>query len=136
MAKFFCYLLIYSAATGILSGCMNNVEDITGTEFPAEVTYSKDIQPIFSASCAGSGCHIPNATNGVTLTSYSAAINSIGQSYGTHIIKPFNADDSPLVDKIEPNPTKGVRMPLTGGYLSANDIAKIKAWINSGAPEN
>lgn len=136
MAKSCFCLLIYSMAFISFTGCLTNVEDITGSNIPAEVTYSKDIQPIFSASCAGSGCHIPNATNGVALSSYAAVINSVGQTYGTHIIKPFDAEGSPLVDKIEPNPTHGARMPLTGGYLNADDIARIKAWINAGASEN
>ncbi len=136
MAKSCCHLLIFLLAFVVLNGCLTNMEDISESDIPAEVTYSNDIQPIISASCGGSGCHIPNTTNGVNLSSYSAIMNSIGQTYGTHIVKAFDADNSPIIDKIEPNPTHGARMPLTGGYLNANEIAKIKAWINAGATEH
>lgn len=119
------------------SGCMTNLEDISTNEIPPTfVSFSEDIQSIFNSSCSGSGCHIPNTTNGVNLSSYSSAMNSIGLAYGTAVIKPGDAENSPLVDKIQPNPENGVRMPQTGGYLTPTEINLIIAWIDAGAENN
>ena len=96
----------------------------------AQIDYESDIQPIFSNNCVS--CH--GGTSGVTLSNYSAAINSIGAQYEVRVITPGNADNSPLVDKIEDNPQFGDRMPQ-GGQLSSDEINKIKQWINEGANE-
>lgn len=122
----------------LFTGCMNNIEDISNGEIPNpdEVSFSNDIQPIISASCAGSGCHIPNTTNGVNLSSHSDILNSIGNQYGTLIVIPGNPGASPLMDKINPDPEFGQRMPLTGGYLTPAEIKKIEIWIANGAEDN
>lgn len=103
---------------------------IISTAAIAQVDYATEIQTIFNASCTS--CH--GGQSGVTLTSYSATINSVGAQYGTNIVIAGNADGSPLVDKIEPNPQFGGRMPNSQG-LSQDQIDKIKAWINEGANE-
>lgn len=99
----------------------------------AQVDYASQIQPIFSSYCTS--CH--GGQNGVTLSSYEAVINSIGQQYGTNIVVPGDADASPLVDKISnSNPEYGVRMPQNGPpYLSPDQINLIVAWINEGASQ-
>lgn len=119
-------------------GCINNTEDISTTpDFdPNEISYSTDIQPIFSSSCGGSGCHIGSSTNGVNLSSYSSVMNSSGAVYGGPIVVPGEPDNSPLVDKIKPNPSFGSRMPTTGQFLTPMEIAKIEAWITGGAQDN
>lgn len=103
---------------------------IISTAAVAQVDYATEIQTIFNASCTS--CH--GGQSGVTLTSYSATINSVGAQYGTNIVVAGNASTSPLVDKIEPTPQFGGRMPQ-GGSLSQDQIDKIKAWINEGANE-
>lgn len=122
------------------NGCINNVEDITSDVpiDPNDVSYLNDIQPIFNSSCAGSGCHIntTNFSNGVNLTNYNSVMNSVGAAYGTNIVMPGEPDQSPIVDKIEPNPENGVRMPSTGEYLTTEEIETIKAWIEGGAEDN
>lgn len=122
----------------LLNGCINNVEDISSNSNidPDEISYSEHIQPIFTNSCGGSGCHIPNSQSGVNLSGYTAVMNSAGTSYGKSVVVPGNADDSPLVDKIEPSPEFGVRMPSNGNYLTPDEINQIKAWINNGAEDN
>lgn len=96
----------------------------------AQVDYATDIQPIFNASCTS--CH--GGQSGVTLSSYQATMNSVGSQYGTEIVVPGEPDQSPLVDKIEPNPQFGSRMP-SGGSLSSDQINLIKQWIEEGASE-
>lgn len=96
----------------------------------AQVDYEADIQPIFDQSCTS--CH--GSSSGVTLTSYDAVMNSVGSQYGTEIVVPGEPDESPLVDKIEPDPEIGSRMPQ-GGSLSDDEIELIRTWIQEGANE-
>lgn len=97
----------------------------------AQVDYSEDIQPIFNQNCTS--CH--GSQNGVTLSSYDAVMSSVGSQYGTEIVVPNEPDQSPLVDKIEPNPEFGSRMPQGGPYLNDEQINLIKTWISEGANE-
>ncbi|MAL16946.1 MAG: hypothetical protein CL670_07815 [Balneola sp.] len=102
----------------------------TSAEVFAQVDYDDDIQPIFNSRCTS--CH--GGQSGVTLTSYNATMESIGTQYDKLIVIPGQPDASPLVDKIEPNPEFGVRMPQ-GGALSADQISLIRQWISEGANE-
>lgn len=120
------------------TSCMTNTEDLTGSDTinPEVVSYSGDVQPIFNQTCGGSGCHIQSSQNNVNLSSYSSTISSIGTNYGENIVVPGLPDSSPLVDKIEANPELGSRMPLTGGYLTPEEIQIIRTWISNGAEDN
>lgn len=131
-------LSILLLTTLFFTSCISNIEDVTigDTYDPPEISYSDDIQPIFTSSCGGSGCHINSSTNGVNLSSYSSVMNSVGSVYGTNIVIPGEPDESPLIDKIEANPDKGNRMPNGGPYLTADEINKIRAWIEGGAEDN
>tara|TARA_R100000005_G_C4945013_1_gene167933 strand:+ start:261 stop:635 length:375 start_codon:yes stop_codon:yes gene_type:complete len=122
----------------LFSNCINNVENLKTTDDidPEDVSYSADIQTIFTSSCGGSGCHVGSSINGVNVSSYNATMNSIGSQYGTEIVVPGNPDDSPLVDKIEANPEIGSRMPLGRSSLTPTEINQIRAWITGGAEDN
>lgn len=58
-------------------------------------------------------------------------MNSVGVQYQKKIVEPRNANASPLVEKIKPNPRLGNRMPI-GGALSSEQITSIENWINEG----
>ena len=103
---------------------------ISSMEVLAQVDYDDEIQPIFNASCTS--CH--GGQSGVSLTSYEATMNSVGDQYEKAIVIPGDADGSPLVDKIEPAPQFGSRMPQ-GGALSDEQISLIRQWITEGANE-
>jgi len=92
---------------------------------PDTVYYAKDIQPIFSAYCVGTGCHSGNSpAEGLDLTTYLKAMSG-GK------IKPFNAANSDVYQVlIDTDPDK--RMP-PAGPLPANKIDLIKKWINQGS---
>ena len=62
-------------------------------------------------------------------------MNSVGNNYGSNLVVAGNADESGLVDKIEPNPDHGSRMPI-GGTLTNSEIQTIRTWINEGAKNN
>ncbi len=99
----------------------------------AQIDYEEQIQPIFTSSCVS--CH--GGTNGVTLSSYDATMNSVGSQYNTNVVIPEEPDESPIVDKISSdNPQYGVRMPEGGPYLSDDEIDDIRQWIEEGAHES
>ncbi|TYP95178.1 hypothetical protein LX73_0474 [Fodinibius salinus] len=108
-----------------------------GNENPigTEPTFT-NVQQIFQQSCSGSNCHINQRTNNVRLDTYQNVIESRGTEYGKDIIQPGNAEGSPLVDKIEPNPDIPPRMPQGGNFLSDERIDQIRTWIDNGAKNN
>ena len=104
-----------------------------GDEIGTEPVFT-NIQKIFEQNCAS--CHIGSNTNGVQLDSYKNVIESVGDRYGINVVQPEDADGSPLVDKIEPNPEFGGRMPQGGSFLSQQRIDQIREWIDNGAENN
>ncbi len=126
MKKIYLPILIFS-----ISGCLSNVEDVTGVE-QTNVSFSADVQPILiSNGCVG--CH---SSGNFNLTDYQSLINSNGSQYGTNLIVIGDPDNSGLVDKIEPSPQSGNRMPTGGPFLTGNEIQTIRAWIQEGALNN
>jgi len=92
---------------------------IVGT-VSGQVDYSSQVQTIFNARCIS--CH--GATSGVTLTGYAATLSSVGNQYGKPVVAPGDTAESPLWDKINPNPAIGNRMPPFGP-LSEDNIETI-----------
>ena len=118
------------SATGTNGGNGGN----GGTQ-PPEPTFA-NVQEIFNNSCGGSGCHINRTESGVRLDGYDNVMNSVGQQYGTEIVQANEPDNSPLVDKIEPDPQFGDRMPQGRSPLTDDQIQLIRDWINQGAQNN
>ncbi|TDI71528.1 MAG: hypothetical protein E2O85_01980 [Bacteroidetes bacterium] len=105
---------------------------------PADpVSFSQDVLPLLTSSCAGSGCHIGESTSGVNLSSYSHVTLSQGIQYDREIVVASDASASPLVDKVKfQQPQFGSRMPQGRSPLSHADIVLIESWINDGAENN
>lgn len=101
---------------------------IVSTSILAQIDYSSQVQPIFDSNCIA--CH--GGTSGVTVTDYASVMGSIGVQYGGPIVIPTDTANSPLWDKINPNPQYGSRMPF-GGTLSSENINTIGQWILEGA---
>ncbi len=103
-------------------------------------SFSQDIQPVFTNSCAVSNCHNATAQAGLILLQNQAYANIVNvnstQDPSKKRVEPGNADNSYLVIKIEGRQTVGGRMPLGGGPLSSTNIQNIKNWINRGAKDN
>ncbi|HCI70337.1 MAG TPA: hypothetical protein DHV30_06965 [Balneola sp.] len=97
----------------------------------AQVDYGTEIQPILANNC--NSCH-SGGGNGFDSSPYNDLIASTSSTYNRNHIIPGDANNSPLVDKIEANPQVGSRMPQ-GGQLTTDQINKIKQWINEGANE-
>lgn len=114
-------------------GSNNNGNNNGGNEIGMEPTFT-NVEQIFTQNCGN--CHIGGTQNGVRLDSYDNVINSVGDQYGIEVVQPEDAEGSPLIDKIEPNPQFGSRMPEGGPYLSSDRINQIKEWIDEGAENN
>ena len=104
-------------------------------------SFSGDIQPIFSGSCAtSSACHQSPGQMGLILSS--------GQSYA--LLVNFNSVEVPALKRVRPSKVDssyvamkldgapGIvlsRMP-PGGALASDRIQMIKNWISKGALDN
>ena len=131
-------LLMSACSDGGMTSTDNDNDDMDPIENGDEEIGSEpvftNVLAIFEQSCAS--CHIGSSTNGVRLDSYENVIESVGDQYGAKVVQAGDADNSPLVDKIEPNPQFGNRMPQGGPFLSQERIDQIRAWINQGAENN
>lgn len=74
--------------------------------------------------------------SGLDLRSYTTLRTGGGRS-GAAIVIDHDPCASILVQKIEPGPPFGRRMPYNGPpYLSATDIQLVRDWISEGARDN
>ncbi|KAA9041084.1 hypothetical protein FW778_03320 [Ginsengibacter hankyongi] len=121
-------LLIYAGllffTSFVLSSCYKDVilPAVANTKPPQYVSFSTDLQPIFTANCALSGCHVKGSQ-----APYLSADVSYQQLLGGFVntIKP---EQSELYQQINGN--MQVHIP------NADDRRKIYDWIRNGAPNN
>lgn len=104
----------------------------------SNVSFANHIQPIFSTSCATSGCHSgAGAPEGLDLSAgvaYGNIVNvSSVQSPGTDLVKPGDPGNSYLVLKVEGS--VGQRMP-PASPLPQTQLDGIRTWVTEGANDN
>ncbi|MGD2047610.1 MAG: cytochrome c [Gemmatimonadota bacterium] len=96
---------------------------------PTEVTFNKDIAPILERSCIG--CHRSGGAGPMALTSYAEA-----RRYAQRI-----KDRTAIRDRMGAMPPwyvekdVGIQHYIGDPSLSDEDLAKIQAWVDNGAPE-
>lgn len=122
-------MLVVSLAIIFLGGCYNGTtldlsQDI---EITGEVTFSRDVIPVFEKNCSISGCH---NTNGISPDlSSDRAYNALANGGYIDIESP----ETSLVYEF----TSGKRtpvMPVSG--VDPTIAATILAWIQQGAQNN
>jgi WD40 repeat protein len=94
-----------------------------------EVSYDKQIRPIFQARCQG--CHQPAKAGGAYVMTSFEAMKKGGESEEAAIV-PSKPDESHLVEMITPSKGKA-EMPQDKPPLSAGEIELITRWIAQGA---
>lgn len=105
----------------------------------APVSFSTQVQPIFTNRCVNAGCH-PGGGAPFPLQASVSYGNLVGVTAtngpcaGDKRVLPFSADASALVKRLEG--TCGFQMPLGGTPLPADQIQLIRDWINQGAANN
>jgi hypothetical protein len=90
-----------------------------------EVTFSKDVAPIFERACQT--CHRPGSIAPMSLLSYKDArpwARSIREKVIKRVMPPWHIDRSVGVSKFKDDPS-----------LSDAEIATIVSWVDHGAPE-
>ena len=114
----------------------------TSTTVPT-VSFSADVQPIFTSHCAFAGCHagaLPSA--GMNLSAgqaYANTVNVASVECGTFFrITPNAPGSSYLLFKVMGSGPcfVGSMMPLIGSPLTAGEIQTISDWVSQGAANN
>jgi hypothetical protein len=109
------------------------------------MTLSKDVQPIFTTSCALAGCHRGSSPEeGLSLAAGETFASVVGvpssQASDLNLVEPGDPQMSYLFHKISGTQRsvggEGTRMPRNRAALKAADIEKIRLWIEQGAEEN
>lgn len=100
---------------------------VTQTPSPG-ISFALDIQPLFTARCAGTFCHVTGGIAPMSLQPGLAYANTRllvipGNSAGSYFVKRLTGEILP-------------RMPLAGAPLNTTELGLIKAWIDSGAVNN
>jgi hypothetical protein len=124
------------------SAPLHGEQEITiGITVGPSVSFSSQIQPIFTASCVNAGCH-PGGSAPFSLASgasYANLVNvsSIAGPCAVNMMRvlPGNPAASSLVNRLE-GTSCGVQMPLGGSPLPVSQLQLIRDWISQGAPNN
>ena len=119
----------------LISSTFLHLSDLPAAEeekVNADVSYWKDVRPIFQAHCQG--CHQPAKRGGeYDMTSF-APLLAGGESSEAAIV-PHDAESSYLISQI--TPSDGVaEMPKDAKPLSDAEIETITRWIASGAQDD
>lgn len=99
-----------------------------------EVSYYRDVRPIFQQHCQG--CHQPAKNQGSFVMTSHADLLKKGESTNPGVV-PGKPDDSELVRQLLPRKDgKTPAMPKNLPPLSERDISLIKKWIAQGARDD
>jgi hypothetical protein len=102
------------------------------TPTTVDVSFAKDVQPIFTQTCMP--CHAggKDAKGNYDMTSY-AGVMSNGEDAISNVL-PGNADSSTIYRRL--NDTVPPQMPKGRPALTAAQLATIQKWISQGAKNN
>ena len=97
---------------------------VVAAETPKQVTFAKDVAPIFQAKCQS--CHQPNSIAPMSLITYQDArpwARSIRDRVSTRQMPPWHID-----------PSVGVQKFKNDMSLTQEQIETVIAWVDAGAP--
>ena len=116
--------LLLFMGIGIVSCYQDVIIPPVATEAPPQfVSYSGDLQPLWNANCALSGCHVPGGQ-----VPYLTEDVSFDQLVGGGYVNTAKPEESKLWIALN-----GIMMPH---LPSASDRQKVFDWIRNGAPNN
>ena len=98
---------------------------LQAADTPKEVTFSRDIAPIFQRSC--DNCHRPGSIAPMSLLTYKDArpwARSIKEKVVRRVMPPWHIDRNVGITRFKDDPS-----------LSEAQIATIATWVDRGAPE-
>ena len=97
-----------------------------------DIEFNRDIRPLLSDRCFT--CHGPDATNSesvLRLHRKASALDDLGD--GRYAIVPGKPDQSELIRRVSSD-DPSYRMPRGREKLSESEIARLRRWIEQGAP--
>ena len=95
----------------------------------AEIDFARDIKPIFKDRCYE--CHGNEKQKGRLRLDVRAGV--YGEDGESELITPGDPDDSILVELLELDADDPDIMPAAGDPLTADQITKIRTWVEQGA---
>ena len=124
------YFLLALITPLIFTGCDSN------QKAQSTISYSKEIIPILQNHCLE--CHVPDApgekVSGLNMSTHQALMK--GTKFGP-VIKPGDSLSSTLVILVEGRADPSIKMPHGDRpSLAADEIAKLRQWIDQGAINN
>jgi len=118
------------------------LSDTISVNVAAAVLFSTKVQPIFTSSCATSGCHVTGGIiapmsleAGVSRSNLVEVTATSGPCAGSKRVKTSDANASVLVKRLD-GTTCGQQMPQAGSSLPPAQRQLIRDWINQGARDN
>lgn len=115
--------IIILAILATLLSCQN--KKIT-SPIPVNVSFSKDIMPVFNQSCNAAGCHAPGYT-APDLTSPNAYADLLKDNLIDTQVPEKSVLYARMVDNVQPMPPAG---------LLTYEASLVLAWIQEGAKDN
>lgn len=120
--------------TGLLQACKEDASPAASTPLDygsiATIRYTEHVQPLFTSSCALSGCHdAATRKAGLSLASWNDLVK--GSMYGEALI-PFQAQHSLMTQLFDGTVLRKSHPQLVAGW-TAVQLTFLKRWINEGA---
>lgn len=132
------WFLIVALCAALWIACSNDdpmAPPVGPPTVPDSVSFKNHVQPIFSARCATSGCHVaPNPRAGLILTkgvAYANIVNIPATAFNGVRVTPGDPDNSILYLLIASG-----QMPAQGSRLTSVQVQTIKKWIVNDALDN
>lgn len=124
--------LLVAAATLATLGALPAAEP-TPAEKSEQVSYHRDVRPIFQQHCQG--CHQPaRSQGGYVMTSYAELLRP-GES-GKAAVVPGQPGKSELLAQVRPDSSGVAMMPKGKDPLSKQQIETLTRWISQGARDD
>jgi hypothetical protein len=128
-------ILSFSLLAGVVVVTCNAAAQDSSAAAPAkEISYTKDVSPIFEKFCAT--CHNADEDHPSQLFMDSYETLMKGGKHGK-AIQPGNSKESLLLQKLSPAPPFGKKMPPSKKLIpTAVQIEVLRQWIEQGAKKN
>ena len=128
---FFLVFLTTVAAAWVFSGF---TQEAKAPKTPKEISYAKDVAPILDKFCATCHNEDEDHPSQLFMDSYESLMK--GGKHG-QAVKPGNARESLLIQKMDAEPPFGKKMPPSKKLIPSDEQVEIlRQWIDQGAKKN
>lgn len=125
-------ILLIPAA--FISASVGFRQDTSASKPAKEISYSKEVAPILDKFCATCHNEDEDHPSQLFMDSYESLMK--GGKHGL-AVKAGNAKESLLLQKTDPEPPFGKRMPPSKKLIpTAEQIEVLRQWIDQGAKKN